>query len=485
MLRWCLLLSAYNYRLRYRPGNQNQNADALSRLPLPISEDEPAGPGDVLMIEAAFIPPLTPSAIADATARDPEQSQVTHGLQTGNFREWSCKELRPFLSRKTELSTHKGCILWGSRVIIPPKLQADAFSLLHAGHKGMTAMKHAARSYFWWPGLDSAIEDTVRSCDTCQMHARLPASYPAPAWSRATDPSQVIHMDLAGPIQGQSYLVVVDSTTKWLEVRAVSNVASATVIDALRSIFATLGLPQLVVSDNATTFVSDEMKSFFHRNGIRQVTSAPYHPSTNGQPERMVQELKRTLKKQQQGSIQCRLSRFLFSQHTSVHSTTNNTSAEMFGRNMRTLMDSLVHDSRKIQSQEQEKPAGDSNIVQHGQAVWLRDYSSGPQKWCKGTIYRKVGLRSYEGITQEGKVFRRHVGHLRPAINVPLASASPQLAETCKFPTTTEDSVHEPPVTPGTPDHGVRRLGGETAHRSKRRRATRDCHVGGEKKGSC
>lgn len=32
--RWCIRLSAYDYDLKYRPGQTHQNADALSRLPL-------------------------------------------------------------------------------------------------------------------------------------------------------------------------------------------------------------------------------------------------------------------------------------------------------------------------------------------------------------------------------------------------------------------------------------------------------------------
>ena len=35
MQRWALTLLAYEYELIYRPGNQNGNADSLSRLPLP------------------------------------------------------------------------------------------------------------------------------------------------------------------------------------------------------------------------------------------------------------------------------------------------------------------------------------------------------------------------------------------------------------------------------------------------------------------
>ena len=34
ILRWALLLSAFNYELKYRPGSENGNADGLSRLPI-------------------------------------------------------------------------------------------------------------------------------------------------------------------------------------------------------------------------------------------------------------------------------------------------------------------------------------------------------------------------------------------------------------------------------------------------------------------
>ena len=44
-------------------------------------------------------------------------------------------------------------------------------------------------------------------------------------------------------------------------------------------LFATHGL---IVSDNAPAFTSEEFKRFVQMNGI---TSAPYHPATNGLAE--------------------------------------------------------------------------------------------------------------------------------------------------------------------------------------------------------
>ena len=40
VLRWAILLSAYNYMLQYRPGSSNANADGLSWFPLDVRNGE-------------------------------------------------------------------------------------------------------------------------------------------------------------------------------------------------------------------------------------------------------------------------------------------------------------------------------------------------------------------------------------------------------------------------------------------------------------
>ena len=56
-----------------------------------------------------------------------------------------------------------------------------------------------------------------------------------------------------------------------------STTAEATV-NALRSVFATHGLPEELVTDNGVQFIAQELKDFLRSNKIKHILSALYHP---------------------------------------------------------------------------------------------------------------------------------------------------------------------------------------------------------------
>ena len=58
-------------------------------------------------------------------------------------------------------------------------------------------------------------------------------------------------------------------------------------IELLRKLFSSLGLPEVIVSDNATTFTRAEFAEF--QNEVCHIRSPPYHPASNGLAERAVQ----------------------------------------------------------------------------------------------------------------------------------------------------------------------------------------------------
>ena len=84
------------------------------------------------------------------------------------------------------------------------------------------------------------------------------------------------------------YLIIIDAHSKWIEAICTPSATSAAVIEELRVLFAQFELPDTIVTDNGTCFVSAEFKAYLTKNRIKQITSAPYHPATNGMAERAV-----------------------------------------------------------------------------------------------------------------------------------------------------------------------------------------------------
>ena len=77
-------------------------------------------------------------------------------------------------------------------------------------------------------------------------------------------------------------LVIVVAHSKWMGVHVMTSSSAKATIKHLQITFAQMGLLTTLVSDNGLCFVSEEFKQFLKRNGITHITSAPYHPASNG-----------------------------------------------------------------------------------------------------------------------------------------------------------------------------------------------------------
>ena len=82
--RWALTLSTYCYSICYKKGQSLSNADALSRLPLPVTAAEPPVPADwEFLVNHLSSTCITASHIKDWTSKDKGLSQVKHFILTG------------------------------------------------------------------------------------------------------------------------------------------------------------------------------------------------------------------------------------------------------------------------------------------------------------------------------------------------------------------------------------------------------------------
>jgi transposase InsO family protein len=418
--RWALILSSYSYSIRYRPGKEVQNADALSRLPvLPPPEETPIPSELVQVLEVVDRTPVTARDIKRWTSRDPVLAQVMHYVNHG----WPNKvvdgNLAPYSNRRLELSSVEGCLTWGSRIIIPSRGRQLLLKDLHSSHPGASRMKSLARQYVWWPNMDKQIENLVQMCNQCQAHrATAPEAHHHP-WEYPKAPWRRIHIDHAGPFQGKYFLVVVDAFTKWVEVEVVKNTSSNITVERLRKMFSTFGIPETLVSDNGSSFCSQEFKKFINWNGIKHLTTPYYHPNSNGLAERAVRTFKENIKMQVEGTIEEKIAKFLFNYRLTPHSTTGESPCElMFGRKIRSRWDLLKPNLQmKVQFKQAKQQLYDdrnSKIrnLQEGDKVWIKNFR-GNKKWTKGKIIKSISTNIFIAEDVEGRKRRCHIDHVR------------------------------------------------------------------------
>ena len=122
-------------------------------------------PGDLVQL-VHHLEATTASAnqIKIWTDRDPILSQVKKfQLQGSPELQHVSDEFKPYQSRSDELSLLDGCVLWGTRVVVPPQGRQSVLMELHETHPGVSKMKSLARSYTWWLNMNNEIEEVVTS----------------------------------------------------------------------------------------------------------------------------------------------------------------------------------------------------------------------------------------------------------------------------------------------------------------------------------
>ena len=415
---WALILSAYTYRIEFRPTAQHANADMLSRLPLRTPQDTSVvSTFTIGQIQAL---PVTTEQLESATRQGSLLSKV-HAFVRDGWPSTTTDGFQPYWSRRIELSTEGGCLLWGNRVVVPHKLRAKVIQEVHPNHPGMSRMKAVARSYVWWPGMDRDVENCVKSCSACQQVQNLPAKAPLHPWGWPQKPWQRVHVDFAGPFMGRYFLLAIDAHSKWPEILEMRSTTAAKTISELRKMFAAHGCPEQLVSDNGPQFVSQELATFLKMNGVKHIRCAPYHPASNGAAERLVQTFKKAMKAGVTTTrpVEQALSSFLLSYRTTPHSTTGVSPCELFlGRRLRTRLDLLLPDIRRKVTEKQlsQKIAHDRHASPRGllvgQRVMARNMRPG-ERWVPATVLSKQGPVSYLVQRPSGEYWKRHIDHLR------------------------------------------------------------------------
>lgn len=172
-----------------------------------------------------------------------------------------------------------------------------------SGHMGVKKTRNRILQHFFWPGIFSDTSKYCRSCPECQKGTAKGRVKKVPLVSIPTidEPFQRIALDFVGPLpltesKNRFVLVCVDYATKYPIAVALKNQEAETVAEALMGIFADMGFPNEILTDQGSNFMSELIKELCRLLKVSKLVSSPYHPQTNGLVEKFNGTLKKMLK---------------------------------------------------------------------------------------------------------------------------------------------------------------------------------------------
>ncbi len=193
------------------------------------------------------------------------------------------------------------------QLVVPRQLRDQVLAMGHnipwAGHLSNTKSHERIAARFYWPGLYGDVLNFCKSCPECQLTSKRKTNpYPLQPLPVIEVPFTRIAMDIVGPLErtqsGYRYILVVcDYATRYPEAFPLRKVSARPIAQALLQLFSRVGIPQEVLTDQGTAFLSKTLKQVYSLLGIKGIRTTPYHPQTDGLVERYNQTLKSMLRK--------------------------------------------------------------------------------------------------------------------------------------------------------------------------------------------
>ena len=301
--RWMMFLQDFDLHFIHLPGSAMGPADALSRLPDPDTSsdniDVTVLPNDLFIhaIDVALV-----DKISSSSPSDPLVVSALQNLSVGSPL-FPCSSL-------SDWHFSDSLLYFKNRLYIPAATRHDLVSSVHpspaTGHGGFFCTYTLLSRDYWWLGMSSFICHFVAGCALCQQmkvntHPTVPAL--SPLSSTCSRLFQQISVDLVTglpPAAGfDSLLVVVDhGLSKGVILTPCNKTIDTKGVAELffKHVFLHFGLHDALISDRGPQFASAFAMELARILGYDLKLSTTYHPQTDGETERVNQEIETYLR---------------------------------------------------------------------------------------------------------------------------------------------------------------------------------------------
>lgn len=392
--RWLAALSSFDFKLTYRSGKSNGDADGLSRRPQETTE---MFPDVVKAISQAYLvsrdscpyvetlvitnqsqivdseecSPLESTELSSVDwaveqSKDITLSRVIYLLRNGYGSEKTglAKEdlnVSRYLKEWKKLS-FKNNILYRTttidgqqttQLVLPVHFRSIVLKLLHddSGHQGRDRTVSLVRSRFFWPGLDSDVEKKVKNCDRCIMRKSNPGPSAELVNIVTTQPMELVCIDFLTLERSkggfEKILVLTDHFTRYAQAFPTRNELAKTTAKVLFENFIVhYGFPARLHSDQGRNFESSVIRELCSLAGVEKSRTTPYHPMGNGMVERFNQTLLNmlgTLENHKKDDWKSYVAPLVHSYNATKHPSTGySPHFLMFGRHPRLAVDAYL-----------------------------------------------------------------------------------------------------------------------------------------------
>lgn len=270
-------LAGLQFSIKYKQGQENKAADALSRVGQNYAINSVSGCVPV------WIQEVVNSYVVDEEAQQLLQELVVTGSNAKGF------------TLSNGLIRYKKKIWVGANTALQTKIIHVFHSSAIGGHLGSQATYKRVNEVFHWAGLKTAVESFIKQCAVCQQAKHElckppgllnPLPIPSGPWS---DVSMDFIEALPKVIGYSVILVVVDRFTKYAHFFPVKHPYTAVSIARLffDNVVKLHGIPNSIVSDRDKVYTSAFWQELFALIKTKLQLSSAYHPRTDGQTERV------------------------------------------------------------------------------------------------------------------------------------------------------------------------------------------------------
>lgn len=299
--RWHMILSEYDFDIRYRPGTKMSHVDCLSRAAV-----EEASKTNVMdeIYEERLVYAISCEeevAVSQQTDEHIQRLKQVLSLKKDDRTKHEKKlvngyKLKNGLVYKVESNGNQKNELF----LVPKHMRKGLVIKYHdlSGHNCVDKTIARIRSNYYFAGMKQYVTQHVKMCIECILSKNRPGKQqgllnPIPPGKR---PFEVVHVDHLGPFvastTGNKYvLLAVDNLTKFVTLWAVKNTTTAMTINRLEKFVSTYGAPMRLISDRGTSFTAHKFGEFCDKHGIRHTLNSSRHPRANGLVERVNQTL--------------------------------------------------------------------------------------------------------------------------------------------------------------------------------------------------